>query len=73
MSGLLKVCSGKVAVKKLTKAGWEIDRQVGSHVMMVKDGFRYTLSIPQHKELGVGLLRKIIQQANLSIEEFNNL
>jgi predicted RNA binding protein YcfA (HicA-like mRNA interferase family) len=41
--------------------------------MMVKPGYEYTLSIPQHDELGFGLLRKLIRQANLSAEEFNDL
>ncbi|MEQ1796162.1 MAG: type II toxin-antitoxin system HicA family toxin [Nitrospira sp.] len=48
-------------------------RQRGSHVMMVKPGYKYTLSIPQHDELGPGLLRKLIRQAGLAIEEFNDL
>jgi len=41
--------------------------------MMTKPGFQWTLSIPQHNELGPGLLRKLISQAGLSAEEFNNL
>lgn len=31
--------------------------------MLVKSGYEYTLSIPQHDELGRGLLRKLIRQA----------
>jgi len=41
--------------------------------MMVKIGYEYTLSIPQHNELGPGLLRKLIRQADLTVEEFNSL
>ena len=73
MSSRLKLCSGAKAVKKFKRAGWTVDRQVGSHVMMVKSDYLYTLSIPQHHELGIGLLRKLLKQANLSVEEFNNL
>ena len=69
----LKLCSGAAVVKKLQKAGWSVSRQKGSHVMMTKEGYDYTLSIPQHRELGPGILRKCIKQANLSIEEFNKL
>lgn len=69
----LKLCSGSQTVKKFQKAGWSIARQKGSHVMMVKDGYLWTLSIPQHRELGEGLLKKLLKQASLSIEEFNNL
>jgi len=41
--------------------------------MMVKSGYEYTLSIPQHDELGPGLLRKLIRQAGLSADQFNDL
>jgi len=40
---------------------------------MTKPGFQWTLSIPQHDELGPGLLRKLITQAGLTVEEFNKL
>jgi predicted RNA binding protein YcfA (HicA-like mRNA interferase family) len=73
MSHQLKLCSGVVAVKKIKRAGWLVDRQVGSHVMLVKTGYLYTLSVPQHKELGIGILKKLLKQANLNVEEFNNL
>ena len=68
-----RLCSGAEAVRKFQKAGWIIDRQKGSHVMMVKEGYPYTLSVPQHRELGIGLIRKLIQQAAISIEQFNEL
>ena len=73
MSGHLKLCSGAEAVKKFKRAGWTVDRQVGSHVMLVKPGYLYTLSVPQHKELGIGILKKLIKQAGLTVEEFNAL
>ena len=71
MSHQLKLCSGAIAVKKFKRAGWIIDRQVGSHVMLVKQGYVYTLSVPQHKELGIGILKKLLKQAELGVEEFN--
>jgi predicted RNA binding protein YcfA (HicA-like mRNA interferase family) len=73
MSDKLILCSGADAVRKFQKAGWSVVRQKGSHVMMIKTGYQWTLSIPQHNELGPGLIRKLIRQANLTIEEFNNL
>jgi predicted RNA binding protein YcfA (HicA-like mRNA interferase family) len=69
----LKLCSGAEAVKKLHRLGWAIARQKGSHVMMTKESYLYTLSIPQHRELGPGLLKKLIKQAGITAEEFNNL
>jgi predicted RNA binding protein YcfA (HicA-like mRNA interferase family) len=41
--------------------------------MMAKPGYEYILSVPQHEELGPGLLRKLIRQAGLTAEEFNGL
>ncbi len=73
MSHRLRLCSGAEAVKKFKRSGWTVDRQVGSHVMLVKLNYSYTLSVPQHKELGIGLLKSLIRQANLSVEEFNDL
>jgi len=69
----IKLCSGAEAVRKFQRAGWSVARQKGSHVMMTKPGYQWTLSIPQHSELGPGLLRKLIRQADLTTEEFNEL
>ena len=73
MDEKLKLCSGAEAVRKLQRAGWLLSRQKGSHVMLVKSGYQWTLSIPQHDELGPGLLRKLIRQAGLTVDEFNKL
>ena len=73
MAERLRLCSGAEAVRKFERARWTIARQRGSHVMMVKPGYEYTLSVPQHNELGPGLLRKLIRQADLTIEAFNSL
>ena len=69
----LRLCSGADMVRKLKQAGWSASRQKGSHVMMTKPGYEYTLSIPQHDELGPGILRSLIRQARLTVEEFNRL
>jgi predicted RNA binding protein YcfA (HicA-like mRNA interferase family) len=68
--GKLGNISGKEAVKAFQKAGWEVVGQVGSHVVMSKAGQRANLSIPQHKELSVGTLRKLIRIAGLEVDDF---
>lgn len=73
MAEAVKLCSGAEAVRKFVRAGWSVNRQKGSHVMMTKPGYQYTLSVPQHRELGPGLLRKLVKQADLTTEEFNAL
>jgi len=52
MSKSLKLCSGANAVQKFKRSGWTVARQKGSHVMMTKSGYQWTLSIPLHGELG---------------------
>ena len=73
MEDRLTLCSGAEAVKKFQRAGWQVKRQRGSHVMMTKEGYLYTLSIPDHSRLGPGILRKLIRQSGISVEEFSRL
>ncbi len=73
MGGTLKLWSGAEAVRKFQRAGWKVVRQKGSHVMLTKEGYQWTLSIPLHDELGPGLLMKLIKQAGLAVDQFNNL
>lgn len=68
--GELGNISGKEAVKAFERAGWSIRGQVGSHVMMTKPEVQANLSVPQHKELSIGTLRKLIRVAGLTVEEF---
>jgi len=65
--------SGREAAKAFQKAGWRELGQVGSHLVMVKEGVRVNLSIPQHKELSVGTLRALIRHAGMTVEEFLSL
>jgi predicted RNA binding protein YcfA (HicA-like mRNA interferase family) len=71
--GKLANISGKEAVKAFEKAGWKRLGQVGNHLIMVKEGVRVNLSIPQHRELSVGTLRALIRNAGLSVDEFLSL
>jgi len=65
--------SGAEAVKAFERAGWEVSRQRGSHVVLTKSGSIFTLSIPLHPVLGPGLLRDQIRKAGLTVEEFVEL
>lgn len=69
----LPVLSGAEAVRILRKAGWTIDRQRGSHVILVKDGHTATLSVPDHKELAKGTLRSLIRAAGMTTDDFESL
>jgi len=69
----LPIISGKKALKAFRKAGWRPVRQTGSHVIMVRENYAVTLSIPMHKAVKRGTLSGIIKDAGLSVEEFVRL
>ena len=73
MGEKLKLISGEEAVRKFIRAGWTVARRRGSHIMITKSGFQWTLSVPDHPQLGRGLLHKLVKQAGLTTEEFNAL
>ena len=62
--------SGAEAIKAFRRAGFEKKRQRGSHVVLKKEGFPMLLSVPLHKELDRGILRSLIRDAGLTIEDF---
>ena len=50
------------ALRKLTREGWTVVRQTGSHIQLVKDGQRLTL--PYHKgDLSPGVERDVKRKA----------
>ena len=69
----LPIISGIEAIKAFSKARWIPHRQVGSHVVLRKEGSRVTLSVPKHRELKPGLLRDLIKAAGLTVEGFEKL
>lgn len=69
----LPLISGRDAVKAFSRAGWEVKRQRGSHIVMTKKGSIATLSIPDHETLDRGTLRTLIRRAGLSVDEFTAL
>lgn len=62
--------SGREVVRLFGHFGWQIARQRGSHIILVKQGARATLSVPDHKEVARGTLRSLIRAAGLTIDEF---
>jgi predicted RNA binding protein YcfA (HicA-like mRNA interferase family) len=73
MSEHLPNISGKECVKALQEKGWYVTRQKGSHIMMKKDGERYTLAVPRHTTLGKGLLSQLLADAGITVEDFRRL
>lgn len=63
--------SGREAARALGKVGYEVVRQRGSHIRLRHvAGARPPLTIPDHKELKTGLLRRLIRDAGMTVDEF---
>lgn len=57
--------TGRDVIRLLEKHGWVLDRVRGSHYIMIKDN--KTISVPVHgsKDLGKGLLNKLLKEGGL--------
>jgi predicted RNA binding protein YcfA (HicA-like mRNA interferase family) len=66
----LPALSGQEVVRVFQVLGWQVARQRGSHVILVKPGEIATLSVPDHREIAKGTLRGLIRSAGLSVNEF---
>lgn len=66
----LPLISGADCVRALGRIGFEVYRQRGSHIVVVRKSPPSQTTIPNHKELDRGTLRAIVRQAGLTVEEF---
>ena len=62
-------------VRALKRAGFEEQRQRGSHLHLrrVSDGKRVTVPVHQGRTVPVGTLRAILRDAHISLDEFREL
>jgi len=66
--------SAKKVIKALKKAGYEIDHQKGSHIILRHiDSPHRRLTIPNHPVIAKGTLRAILRQSGFTTEEFMKL
>ena len=74
MQKLPRVCGDK-HVAAFQRAGWKLNHIEGSHHILIKEGIDVHLSVPVHKgrDLGIGLLKKLIARAGLTNEEYLEL
>ena len=66
----LPSASGRKVVRAFQALGWQVARQRGSHIILVKEGQSATLSVPDHKEVAKGTLRSLIRAAGITVDEF---
>lgn len=60
-------------VKAFAKAGFQFERQTGSHLILYNRQRHQTLSVPNRKPVKRGTLRAPIRHAGLTPEEFLSL
>ena len=74
MNGKLPLLSAKELIKILNKIGFQVLRQRGSHVYLKHNDGRCTV-VPLHagKEIGRGLLKRILNEIEISREDFINI
>jgi predicted RNA binding protein YcfA (HicA-like mRNA interferase family) len=66
--------SGQDVVKALRKIGYEVDYQLGSHIVLRNTAPPHRrLTVPDDDEVAKGTLRAIIRQAGLTVDQFRNL
>ena len=62
-------------VSALKRAGFEERRQKGSHLHLRRESDKRRVTVPIHKgrDIPTGTLRSILKDADLSLEEFQEL
>ncbi|MBI4859796.1 MAG: type II toxin-antitoxin system HicA family toxin [Candidatus Riflebacteria bacterium] len=70
MMAPLPVLSGRAVAETFVRLGWEIARQRGSHIILVRAGPPATLSVPDHPEVKRGTLRALIRRASVTVDDF---
>jgi predicted RNA binding protein YcfA (HicA-like mRNA interferase family) len=67
----IPVLSALEVIKILSKFGFYVDHQTGSHIILRqnKEPFK-RVTVPNHKEVARGTLNGIIEDARLTKEEF---
>ena len=72
MSPKLPVVSGRQAIRAFERISYRVVRQRGSHIRLRDETNpnHLPLTVPDHKTIKPGLLRKLLRDADLTIDEF---
>ncbi len=71
MKKLPRDLPAKKIIFALERAGFTVDRVTGSHYILIKDKLRTV--VPYHKSVKVGTLKAILNQIEMSLEDFQKL
>ena len=70
----LPIISGSDAARAFGRAGYEVDHQTGSHLILRRrEPPHRRLSVPNHREIAKGTLRTLIREAGLTVDELAEL
>ena len=69
----LKPCSNQVLTRKLKKFGFKGPYPGGKHRWMEKENIRLIIPNPHSGDIDVGLIRRILKQANITPDEWEKL
>ncbi len=73
MSKLPRQLSYRKVLKALRRVGFKIHRQRGSHIILVRDDPYAQVVVPAHQHLATGTLADILDGANLTADQFEDL
>jgi predicted RNA binding protein YcfA (HicA-like mRNA interferase family) len=71
MTPKLPVISGQQLIRALGQFGYETVRQKGSHIRLrhPSDAQRLPVTVPLHKEIAFGTLRRILRDVGITLEQ----
>ena len=71
----LQIVSARDAIRVFERIGYRQVRQRGSHIRLRDEtnSSHLPLTVPNHKTLKPDLLRQLIREAGLTVDEFNEL
>jgi predicted RNA binding protein YcfA (HicA-like mRNA interferase family) len=71
MKKLPRDLPAKKIIAALERAGFTVDRVTGSHYILIKGKLRTV--VPFHKSVKIGTLKSILNQIEMTVEEFSEL
>jgi predicted RNase H-like HicB family nuclease len=66
----LPVVNARECIRALEKIGFYIARQKGSHITLRRDDPKGRVTVPNHNPIKPGMLRRVIKDAGLTVDEF---
>ncbi len=69
----LRPVKRKDLISKLKQLGFTGPYSGGKHQFMIKEKLRLTIPNPHQSDIGINLLNKILQQASITKEQWENI